>query len=143
MSSMLWHGRLGHISIERIRRLVNDGVLETLDFSDFGICVDCIQGKQTNKTKKGARRSLEILKIEHTDICRYLPTPCLNGQKYFITFIYDHTRFMYLHLLFEKSEALDAFKTYKAEVEKQTEKMIKIIRSDRGGEYYGKYTSEG
>ena len=26
-SSMLWHRRLGHISIERINRFVNDGVL--------------------------------------------------------------------------------------------------------------------
>ena len=53
-SSMLWHRRLGHISIDRIKRLVNDGVLETLDFIDFGTCVDCIKGNQTNKSKKGA-----------------------------------------------------------------------------------------
>ena len=50
--SILWHKRLGHISIERIKRLVNDGVLEALDFIDFDICVDCIKGKQTNMTKK-------------------------------------------------------------------------------------------
>ena len=56
-SSMLWHRRLGHISIERIKRLVNDGVLKTLDFTDFGTCVDYIKGKQTNKTTKGAKRS--------------------------------------------------------------------------------------
>lgn len=50
--SMLWHKRLGHISIERIRRL-NDGVLEALDFSNFGVCVDCKKGKQTkNKPRK-------------------------------------------------------------------------------------------
>lgn len=46
--SMLWHRRLGHISLERIRRL-NDGVLEALDFSNFGVCVDCIKGKQSKK----------------------------------------------------------------------------------------------
>lgn len=28
-SSILWHRRLGHISIDRIKRLVNDGVLNT------------------------------------------------------------------------------------------------------------------
>ena len=41
------------------------------------------------------------------------------------------------------TKALDAFKAYKAEVEKQTEKSIKIVRSDRGGEYYGRYTESG
>ena len=88
-SSMLWHRRLGHISIERIKRLVKDGVLKTLDFTDFGTCVDCIKGKQTNKTTKGAKRSSEILEIIHTDICGPFTTPCLNGQRYFISFIDD------------------------------------------------------
>jgi len=68
-SSILWHRRLGHISIQRIKRLVNDGVLGTLDFPDFETCVNCIKGKQTNKYKKGARRSSEILEIIHSDIC--------------------------------------------------------------------------
>ena len=34
-SSMLWHWRLGHISIQRIKRLVNDGVLSTLNYTYF------------------------------------------------------------------------------------------------------------
>ena len=39
--------------------------------------------------------------------------------------------------------ALDAFKVYKDEVGKQVGIPIKIVRSDRGGEYYDRYTSEG
>ena len=39
-SSFLWHRRLGHISIDRIKRLVNDRVLKTNDFTDFATCVD-------------------------------------------------------------------------------------------------------
>ena len=50
---------------------------------------------------------------------------------------------MYLYLLRSKDEALDAFKVFKDEVENQCEKHIKIVRSDRGGEYYGKYTENG
>ena len=46
-------------------------------------------------------------------------------------------------MLHKKSEALDAFKIFKAEVEKQCGKQIKIVRSDRGGEYYGRYTEDG
>ena len=37
----------------------------------------------------------------------------------------------------ERSEALDKFKIFKAEVENQLDKRIKIVRSDCGGEYYG------
>ena len=140
-SSKLWHRRLGHISIERIKRLVNEGVLNTLDFTDFETCVDCIKGKQTNKSKKGANRSSDILEIIHTDICSLDMDS--HGQKYFISFIDDYSRYMYLYMLDNKNEALDAFKIFKAEVEKQCGKQIKIVRSDRGGEYYGRYTEDG
>ena len=87
-SSILWHQRLRHISIDIIKRLVNDRVLSTLNFTDFDTCVDCIKGKQTNKLKKGAKKSSDILEIIHSDIC------CSDmhsyGQKYFISFIDDY-----------------------------------------------------
>ncbi|RVW72857.1 Retrovirus-related Pol polyprotein from transposon TNT 1-94 [Vitis vinifera] len=140
-SSTLWHRRLGHISIDRIKRLVNDGVLSTLDFTDFETCVDCIKGKQTNKSKRGATRSSTILEIIHTDICSLDMDS--HGQKYFISFIDDFSRYMYLYILHNKNEALDAFKVFKAEVEKQYGKQIKIVRLDRGGEYYGRYLEDG
>ncbi|XP_020266065.1 uncharacterized protein LOC109841513 [Asparagus officinalis] len=140
-SSILWHRRLGHISIERVKRLVKDGVLGTLDFTDFDTCVSCIKGKQTNKYKIGAKRSSNLLEIIHTDIC--CPDMNANEPKYFITFIDDYSRYMCLYLLRSKDEALDAFKLFKAEVEKQCDKHIKIVRSDRGGEYYGRYTENG
>ena len=138
-SSILWHRRLGHISIERIKRLVNDEVLSTLDFTNFDTCINCIKDKQTNKSKKSAKRSSTILEIIHSDIC--CPDMDAHGQKYFITFIDDYSR--YIHLLYNKNEALDAFKIFKAEVEKQCGKQIKIMRIDRGGEYYGRYTEDG
>jgi len=66
-----------------------------------------------------------------------------SSPKYSITFIDDYSRYMYLYLLRTKDEALDAFKIFKAEVEKQCGKQIKIVRSDWGGEYYGRYTENG
>ena len=91
---MLWHRRLGHISIDIIKRLVKDGVLCTLDYTDLKTCVDFIKGKQTNKSKKNANRSSNILEIVHTDIC--YPYMDMPGQKYFITFIDNYSRYMYV-----------------------------------------------
>ena len=39
-SSILWHKRLGHISKQRIKRLIKDEILLDLDFLDFDTCVD-------------------------------------------------------------------------------------------------------
>ena len=62
-------------------------------------------------------------------------TPSRGGKKYFITFIDDCTRFCYVYLFNSKDEAIDAFKQYKNEVENQLNLKIKMIQSDRGGEY--------
>ncbi|KAJ9562492.1 hypothetical protein OSB04_007652 [Centaurea solstitialis] len=142
ISSRLWHKRLGHISKERMKRLVKDEIIENLDFSDFDPCVNCIKGKMTNKNKKGANRSSSFLEIIHTDICGPFPSG-LGGYKSFITFIDDYSRYTYLYLINEKSDSLDMFKTFKAEVENQLSCKIKIVRSDRGGEYYGRHTNVG
>ena len=105
-SSLLWHRRLRHISIQIIKSLVNEGVLTSLDFTDFETCLDCIKGKQTNKSKKGAIRSKHLLEIIHMDIC--CPNMDESDPKYFITFIDDYSRYMYLYMLCSKDEALEA-----------------------------------
>ena len=105
--------------------MVNDKVLNTLDFVDFDTCIDCIKRKKTNKFKKGAKRSIDVLEIIHSDIC--CPNMDAHGPKYFISFIDYYSRYMYLYMLHNKDEALDAFKV--------------II--NRGGEYYGRYIEDG
>jgi hypothetical protein len=140
---MLWHRRLGHISRERMERLTRDGILDSLNFSDFQTCVDCVKGKLTRARKKGATRSEGLLEIIHTDICGPFTPSTLGGYKYFITFIDNLSRYGYIFLIYEKSEALDMFKIYKAEIELKQEKKIKIVRSDRGGEFYGRYGEAG
>jgi transposase InsO family protein len=59
-----------------------------------------------------------------------------GGQRYFMTLMDDLSRYCYVYLLKTKCEVLNCFKTYKAEVENQLEKMIKRFWSDRGGEYF-------
>ena len=48
-----------------------------------------------------------------------------------------------MYLIREKSEALDVFEIYKAKVENQLNWRIKSVRSDRSGEYYGRFTESG
>ena len=64
-------------------------LISTLDFADFETCVNCIKGKQTNKSKRGTKRSINLLEIIHSDI--FCPDMDANGPKYFITFIDDYS----------------------------------------------------
>ena len=139
-SSMLWHKRLGHISRQRLERFVRNGVFSNLDFSNFETCVVCLKGKMTDKTRKWKiYRCGSTLDLIHTDICGPLTPPTLEGYKYFITFIDVFSRYGYVELIYEKSEPLNVFKTFKDKVELQLGKPIKVVMFDRGGEYYGRY----
>jgi hypothetical protein len=81
-------------------------------------------------------RDLTLLELTHSDLCEMNGELTKGDKRYFMTFIYDCTRFCYVYLLKSKDEALYYFKIYKAEVENQFEKKIKCLRSDRGGEYF-------
>ena len=118
-SSILWHKRLGHISRERMERLIKDEILTSLDFSDFTSCVECMKGKYTNVKKNGVSRATELLECIHSDIWGLYSIPTINRHKYFISFIDDFSRYSYVYLIREKYEALDVFKIYKVVVENQ------------------------
>lgn len=78
----------------------------------------------------------------HTNI-KPFSTHCFNGRRYFISFIDNRSRYMYIYILNGKGEAVDGFKSFKIEVKEQKEKKIEIVRSNRGEEYYGRYTKKG
>ena len=140
-SYALWHKRLGHISKDRVERLIKTNILPALK-NDLETCVDCCRGKMTKIRKETAVRSSDLLAVIHTDISGpYTATLCRNF--YFITFIDDYSRYGYLYLIKEKAESLDKFKIFRTEVEKQLGKVIKVVRSDRGREYYGKHGDAG
>lgn len=84
-----------------------------------------------------------MLELIHTDIRRLFPMTSQNGQQYFITFIDDLSCYDYLYPIHEKSQSLDVFEIYKVEVENQLDKRIKVVKSDRGGEFYGRYDGLG
>jgi hypothetical protein len=142
-SSKLWHCRLGHILRGRIERSVKNEILPPLEFSDLEQCIECIKGKFIKKIKKNAKRSTGILEIIHTDICGPFNVKSVDGYDSFITFTDNYSRYGYIYPIKEKSEGLDKFKIFKAEVKNQRDLKIKVIRSDRGGEYYGRHTPYG
>ncbi|KAJ9566879.1 hypothetical protein OSB04_002845 [Centaurea solstitialis] len=134
----LWHKRLAHTNIKNIEKMQAKGML-TLDKKDFEKCETCVRSKFTKKPFPSVkRRNTSLLELIHSDICELNGILTRGGRRYFITFCDDSTRYLYVYLLKSKDEAFDAFKVYKAEVENQQEKRIKILRSDRGGEYFSR-----
>ena len=65
--------------------------------------------------------------------CGLFPVKRVDGCDLFITFIHDYSCYGYIYPIKERTEALDKFKIFKAEVENQHNLKIKIVRSNRGG----------
>jgi len=126
-----------------MERLVKNEILLSLDFTNLNVCVDCIKDKQTKHIKKGATKSSQLLEIIHTDICGPFDVNSFNKEKYFITFTDDFSRYGHVYLLNEKSQAVNVLEIYVNEVERQLDKKVKVVRSDRGGKYYGRYDKSG
>nr|GEU75599.1 hypothetical protein [Tanacetum cinerariifolium] len=132
----LWHCRLTHISKKRIEKLQQKGLLRSTNNESFDQCVSCLLGKMTRKSfSYRPKRATDLLGIIHTDVCCPLRHVSRQGASYFITFTDDYSRYGYVYLLKHKHEVFETFKVFKNEVENQLGKIIKSLRSDRGGEY--------
>ena len=63
----------------------------------------------------------------------------MDGEKYFVTVIDDFSREVWVYVLKTKDQVLSVFKQFQVSVERETEKKIKCLRTDNGGEYIGPF----
>ena len=92
-------------------------------------CEICVKAKFVKNSFHLIERNTEPLGLIYSDLCALKYAPTRSGKKYFITFIDDYIKYCYVYLLNSKDEAMNAFITYKAEVENQLNKNIKILNS--------------
>ena len=59
----------------------------------------------------------------------------LSGAEYFLTFIDDQTRYVWVCILKHKSQVFRRFQEWKAMVERSTGRKVIALRTDNGGEY--------
>ena len=139
----LWHQRFGHLSKNNLRLLRDQKLVTGMDFhpaKESEFCEGCAHGKQKRASfpKGQATRASEIIEIVHSDVCGPMQENSLGGNRYFVTFIDDKSRFTAVYFMKTKDQVLEKFKEYEAMVTNMTEKKIKILRSDNGGEYTSK-----
>ncbi|GKB63810.1 retrotransposon protein, putative, ty1-copia subclass [Tanacetum coccineum] len=135
-SALLWHCHLGHISKKRIKKFQHDRLLNSTDLRAFEKCVPCMSGKMARKPyTHQVERAKDLLRLIHTDVCGPFKITSRQRANYFVTFTDDFSSYGYVYLLKHKHEVFETFKVFQKEVENQLGKTIKLLRSDRGGEY--------
>jgi len=140
MDRKLWHRRYGHLHADAINTLTNKKMVTGLTITSpnqMPTCQDCPYGKQTVESfpNKATRRARKVLELVHSDVCGPFPTQAQNGEKYFVSFIDDYSRTIWIFGLRRKSEVFQTFKRFKALAENQTGHRLKAIRTDNAGDY--------
>ncbi len=139
------HCRMGHTLIQVIRDLITKGMVTgvCLKYTPSGkpfFCESCIYGKATCKSvpkvHEGNRATVFGGEI-HSDLWGMAQVELKGGKKYMDTYIDDKTRLTHVYFLWTKDEQPNTYKAYEAWVENHMGVRIKVLNSDRGGEYLG------
>src|SRR3954469_16087773 len=104
-ATYLWHCSLGHIGVKRTKKLHADRILESLDYESHDACEPCLMGKMTKTPFSGTmERATDLLEIIHTDVCDPMSVEARGGDRYFLTFKDDLSRYGYIYLMKHESE---------------------------------------
>lgn len=142
------HRRLGHLSRNRLKKMVNEGQIEGVDdlTGNLEFCEPCTLAKiKKSPFKHKSTRALRPLQLVHSDVGGPV-TPCDRyGNRYWVTFIDNHLRLPWVYFMNKKSEVPRILKQWKSDVEAffkeelgeltLSANFIDFFGSDGGGEY--------
>ena len=95
----------------------------------------------TKPFEPSEKRASCILELIHADVCQ-MESSTVGNSLYFLVFVDDHSRMLFVYFLKHKNEVADCFVKFKNMVENQTNKKIKFFRSDNGTEFLNKRMSK-
>jgi transposase InsO family protein len=144
----IWHKRVGHVNFQHFKFMEKQKLVGGLP--KFGaeevmseVCEACQLGKQARhpfptQTTHVSSKPLEMI---HSNVWT-MKTDSIGGCKYYVSFIDDHTRKVWVYFMKHKGEVFRHFLNFKAMVEKEKGVSIKCLRSDGGGEYFSNEFSD-
>lgn len=68
----------------------------------------------------------------------YVEDHTIGENRYFVLFIDEYIRKLWIYVIRRKDKVFLIFKIFKMLVKNQSEKKIKVLRTDKGGEYTSK-----
>jgi hypothetical protein len=136
ITSLVWHFRLGHPSLDIVNRVVKDTSLpvSSFNFNKNSTCISCQLGRSKQQPFQASNHvSKKPLELIYSDVWTS-PIQSASGYKYQVIFVDDFSRFTWIYPLHNKSKVFEHFVKFKLLVENQFTSNIKQLQSDGGGE---------
>ena len=126
--------------MKNLQKLASENLVEEYDYcasKQIKFCELCLKGKhQRSQFPPYSKRiTTEPLELVHSDVCGKLESKSLSGTEYFVTFINDKTRYVWVYMIKCKSDVFKKFCEWKMEVEKSLGHCVKTLHTDNGSEY--------
>ncbi|CAI7872134.1 unnamed protein product [Closterium sp. NIES-53] len=138
-----WHRRLTHVAVSTLEVMHKEKCVHGLqlqrDGAHYGSCEACMQNKFARfpfpRAEGSAKAPLEVV---HMDLVGPMRTEGTGGVLYFFTMVNEWSRFTWARPVSKKSDAAAAIKEdWLPMVERQAMRLVKVLRSDRSGEFLG------
>jgi hypothetical protein len=126
-----WHSRLGHPSLRIVRQVVSKNNLAVLQSSPVSVCHACQLGKSHRLPfYLSPSVSTSPLELIFSDVWGPSPFLSVNGNKYYVCFVNDFSKFTWLYPITAKSDVLAIFQKFKLHVERFFDTKIKAFQFD-------------
>lgn len=132
----VWHNRLSHQNLTQIKDILTRNNISYADKSDDTMCENCLRGKQHRQHyPRSESRAVEKLDLIHADVCGPMENASIGESRYFLLFKDDCTGYRFVYLMKRKSEVSVHVRNFVAQVERECERKVKVLRTDNGLEF--------
>lgn len=135
----------GHFNFNGLRTLQQRNMVGGLPQFNVTIkvCQNCVVGKQYRESfpVEKAWMPKKLLQLIHSDLCDPINPASKTNKRYFISLTDDDSIKTWVQFLQQKKYFFSAFKVF---AQKESRKKMKVLRTDRGGEFKSnEFTSFG
>ena len=132
---MLWHYRLGHPNFMYLSKMFPSLFINKSP-NTFS-CEICQFAKHTRSCySRLPYKSSKPFSFIHSDVWGPSRINTMNGQRWFVSFIDDHTRLTWVFLMKSKSEVSEIFKKFHSMIQTQFHTNIQILKTDNAKDYF-------
>lgn len=147
----LLHRRFGHTDVAEIQRLIHTHAVDGIELKPHQVrenfhCDACHIAKMTKKSRDPSlkfrlpnRKAVEhenFFNLVHADLIGPLSVQSIHGCYFGISFTEVQSRYRWFYAIRTKDDAINAFKTFLAEVSSYNMGFsVKMLKTDNGGEF--------
>ena len=132
----IWHNRMNHPHQVVLHQVLLHLKIHTSPASTISFCEACQHGKLRQSSFPVApQRTSHPFELIHSDVWGPAPFASTNGYKYYVSFVDDYTRYVWVYPLWSKSKVANIVQQFISLVERKFTTKVHCIQSDQGGEY--------